>query len=236
MVSLREKMECSQEAKQVKLSATVMAHPDRQHLWEPLADSLGLPVTLDRYNSRWDTGSRSLLAYEQGATHHLVLQDDAVVPRDFMKGVERWLAYLPESVLCLYSGRLGVFRHLQSKLSTPPCFLYMNQIQWGVALVVPTKYIGGIVERGNKLSNVGNYDARISSFTWRNKIPVLYPQASWVDHKFTPSLVQGRRPDRHALEFIGEDSSLLDWADPEVGVPLIRCPEFWRTSVPRRAL
>lgn len=205
-----------------------MAHPSRSHLYEPLSEKLGIGITLDSRDDRWDTGRKSLLAYDSEATHHLVIQDDAVPAADLLLGIEAWLPHLPKSILCLYSGRLQTWRRIHARHAKPPCFLQMNDIQWGVALVVPTDCIDVLVKNGDRLTRVGNYDMRLGLANRATyKLPVLYPSPSWVDHAHTPSLVPGRSPSRHALNALTAEQSVLDWAVPG-DAPIIKCPDFNR--------
>ena len=79
------------------LSVAVMAHPKRADLIPALCDSIDadVPVVWDERNDRWDTGRRALLAFDPAATHHLVVQDDALVCRDLVAGLQRALPHVP---------------------------------------------------------------------------------------------------------------------------------------------
>ena len=215
----------------MKLSVAVMAHESRAHLWEPLVDSIGDAFAFvdDGTLGRWGNGRRCLLAYDPGATHHLVIQDDAVPALDLIAAIEAWLPHLPESILCLYSGRVRDWRRIHDARSKPPCWLQMKQIQWGVALVVPTRIIEDTVRVGDRMPRIGNYDLRLSEANLRmHKVPVLVPSPSWVDHAYAESTVPGRKPNRHALMSIPAEQSVFDWfPDPRYG-DIIRVPEFYR--------
>lgn len=220
----------------VKLHVAIMAHQDRAHLYEPLAEKLGAePLVDDGSLGRWGNGRRCLQSYDSAASHVMVVQDDAVVPVDLVDGVTWALEHLPPSILCLYSGRLRAWRRIHGHHAKPPCWLQMRNIQWGVALVVPTADVTRIVTLGDRLVKMDNYDARLGEANMRTaKLPVLYPSPSWVDHAYTPSLVPGRLPNRHALQFLGQDRSIMkDWGPEQA--PVIRVPDFVRTRVAAQA-
>lgn len=212
----------------VQVSAAIMAHPSRRKFIPSIQARLGryVPVVWDEIGDRWDTGRRSLLAYDPKATHHLVIQDDAIPAPDLMRGLELWLPRLPESVLCLYSGNIGSFRVIHRRAARPPCFLNMRQLQWGVAIVIPTKFIPAIVEMGDAMPEIGNYDMRIGMWCVENGVPVLYPQQCWVEHRTTPSLVPGRSARRRALS--PWQHSMTRWGRQMKKPLIIDCPEFSR--------
>lgn len=213
-----------------------MAHESRRHLWVPLRDSLrntGATGDIDVYEDdgsrgRWGNGRRCLVDYDPRATHHVVLQDDAVIPQDLIAGIEAWLDILPPSILCLYSGRVKPWRRIHARHAQPPCWLSMQSVQWGPALVFPTSAIPGLVAFADRLTQVGNYDLKLSEANkMTHRLPVLVPSPSWVNHAATPSLVPGRSGTRHALASLGPDDSVFDWA-PLGSARIIPVPEFAR--------
>lgn len=199
-----------------RLSAVIMAHPARASFVDELHTKLDgdLDVVWDTQNNRWDTGSRAMLAYDPAATHHLVLQDDAVIPYDLLAGVEQAITHTPPNgVLGLYMGksrpnRVAVQRLATRAHQTQASWIVMSQLHWGVGVVVPTHLIKSMVRWGNRRSDIVNYDKRMSRWFQRERIPVYYPWPSLVDHRRSPSLVPGRTSTgRHAHGFIGIRSS-----------------------------
>ena len=89
-----------------------MAHPRREGMVQQLLDELDrpVPVVWDQINDRHDTGIRAIEAFDPTASHHLVLQDDVLVCRDLLAGIERALRYIPQDEpMCLYVGRVKPF-------------------------------------------------------------------------------------------------------------------------------
>jgi hypothetical protein len=199
------------------VSVAIMAHPRRAAFVPELESALDRPPTVvwdDGSNSRWGTGRRALLAYDPTATHHLVIQDDAVIPRDLVAGVEAALTNTPGDVpLCLYVGKVRPYKEMVADYvarAENASWLVMDRLNWGVAVAVPTRHIDDLVawcDRGR----IPNYDSRMSTYFEANSIPVWYPWPSLVDHRESPSLVPGRgHAGRVAHQFIGADASALD--------------------------
>ena len=199
-----------------RVSVAIMAHPRREAFIPELQAALDCPATVvwdDGSNSRWGTGRRALLAYDPDATHHLVLQDDAVIPRDLVAGVEAALDHAPQDVpVCLYVGKVRPYREMVTEYigrAQDASWLVMDRLNWGVAVVFPTSIIDGLVEFCDR-ETIPNYDSRMSKWFEANNMPVWYPWPSLVDHRESPSLVPGRgHSGRVAHRFIGADTSAL---------------------------
>lgn len=198
------------------VSVAIMAHPKRAAFVPELEAALDRPAAVvwdDGSNSRWGTGRRALLAYDPTATHHLVIQDDAVIPRDLAAGVEAALRNAPADVpVCLYVGKVRPYREMVTEYvarAAGASWLVMDRLNWGVAIVLPTAMIDDLVVYCDTLS-IPNYDSRISAWFETNDIRVWYPWPSLVDHRESPSLVPGRGArGRVAHRFIGAETSAL---------------------------
>lgn len=225
------------------ISVAVMAHPARADMVPSVVDALDAEpvVVFDQKNNRWDTGRRSLLAYDPAASHHLVVQDDAILCRDLVAGLERALKHVPAaSPLGLYTGRLRP-RHRRvaamaaHSLEAGSPWLVMEGPWWGVAIVMPTHLIDACVAWGDDHPQIENYDTRITRFFAARRVDCWYTMPSLVDHRTDHrSLIPGRTGIRSAHRFIGADVSAtsIDWAVPPPGPPpsgLIRSP-FGRWS------
>lgn len=198
-----------------KLSVSVMAHRKRERFIPPLLDRLGIGddrVVWDRRDDRWDTGRRSMLAHDPDATHHLVVQDDALVPHDLIAGVEQALTRIPDgSPMCLYLSRWTRFWNARPEPPQERAWLTMHHIHFGQAIVMPVPLISTVIGWGDRRPEIANYDIRLGRWFAENKVPVWYPWPSWVDHRESPSLVPGRPSrNRHARWWIGQDASVLD--------------------------
>lgn len=217
-----------------RVSVVVMAHRKREQFVPDLLAALDRPaeVIWDQKNDRWDTGRRAMLAHAPDATHHLVVQDDAIVCRDLVAGVEKALQYVtnPERApLCLYVGRVTPYREAVEELVAAAgpgtSWLTMSQLNWGVGIVMPVGLIRRMVKWGDGRPDIANYDKRMSRYLQTLGVTVWYPWPSLVEHRDSPSLVPGRNSrGRHAHQFVGADRSALDlpYDGHQLAVPDLR--------------
>lgn len=195
------------------ISVAIMAHRKREQWVPELQDQLGdCEVVWDRHNDRHETGLRSILAYDPKASHHMVVQDDAILCRDLRAGVEQLIEFTDNHPVALYMGNVGpqaaALRAMVN--STTPRFVAGEGPHWGVAIALPTAHIPDLAAWYEK-QDIPNYDRRISRWYSKEKIECWYTAPSLVQHrKDNPSLVQGRNGGRQAVWFIGEDESALD--------------------------
>lgn len=197
-----------------RISASIMAHPKRAEFVSDLLADLDAPaqVVWDRGQGRWDTGSRALLTYPQDATHHLVLQDDAIVCRDLVGGLQGMLGTVPAGCpVCLYAGVYRKFIHTMNVeyMTAPFSWMVTPGILWGVGILIPTSDISDIISFCRDRPEP-NYDMKVSRYYEHvKKCGVWYPIPSLVDHRDGPSLIEGRKGGRRAWKFIGKHQSAL---------------------------
>ena len=105
----------------MKLSASIMAHPDRAEHVAALLDDLGRPVRVN-YDTEgpasgnadrgWRTARGGWVMYDPAADFHLLLQDDALVSADLLAGLEQALEHVPaDAVVSPYLGKGGATPH-----------------------------------------------------------------------------------------------------------------------------
>lgn len=209
----------------VKLSVTIMAHPRRSSMVAELSDLLDITPTVvwDHCEDRWDTGRRAWLAHDPSATHHMMIQDDAVVCQDLHAGVARLIGHLSASrqadpiFMCLYLGHK--YRKAPRAFDGETSWLHTT-LGSGVAIVAPTQHIREMIRFADQIPQTQNYDLRLGKWLFRRKIPVWHPWPSLVDHHESESLVPGRgSKSRCAWNFIGTEASALDFnPDNNIGV------------------
>lgn len=203
----------------MSLSAVVMAHPSRRRFVDELLARLdrSVEVVWDRHGDRWETGSRAMLAHDPAATHHLVIQDDAVPCRNLIAGAERAVAVAGDRPVSFYTGRVRPKQRIVTPLvkvarRRGSSWFEHDGPWWGVAIAVPVAHIREMTEWCNGYP-VANYDMRIWHYYQRQKIKCWYSVPSLVDHRpvsENPSLVRGRTSNRQAHWFIGADRSALE--------------------------
>lgn len=207
-----------------------MAHRKRARMVGELVDRLGVDadrVVWDRNNDRWDTGTRAWRHHDPDADWHLVLQDDAVVCRDLVRGLGKALDRVPASAtVSLYLGNKGVGRTAAALVPDGVSWVRMPRLVWGVAMCVPVYTITDMLRWCRSVTGIENYDTRVGLY-YRNAVswPSWHTWPSLVDHADSPSLI-GHRDGRNASRFIGAETSALQFdADGEVwSAPRHRIP------------
>lgn len=211
------------------LSVSIMAHPSRSAMVAELEAKLDYDpeVVWDEKSDRVDTGVRALRAFSTLATHHLVLQDDAVIPFDLVEGLAKIInnpVMRKDIPLCLYAGNVHQFAKFFRRKYEAGEFdwMQMKGLNWGVGVVVPVLDIEPLTNF-MLTRKEPQYDLRISRYYESRRQPVWYPVPSLVDHREGHSLL-GHGDGRHAWKFIGEDASALDFPTTArwVNLPLTR--------------
>lgn len=209
------------------VSAVVMAHPKRQHLIPYLWDELGdVAVVWDQLGDRWHTGRRAMAAFDPAAEWHLVVQDDAILCRDFLAGAGAVLKHAPAGPVSFYTGgysphAVEVERAVQETKRRGAHYLLMEGPHWGVAVAVPTVLIPEMLRGCEALKGVDNYDMRLQRYFTSRGYRCRYTIPSLANHRVgerNPSLVQGRGNSlgRTAHEWIGDRSATeIDWGAGE---------------------
>lgn len=222
------------------ISVAVMAHRSRETLVLDLVNSIDADVTVawDQKNNEWHTGRRALEAYNRDARWHVVLQDDAVVCRDLIGGLERALGHGPpaNAMVSLYFGRAkpynGRVARVARRAEEEGCsWITLPQLHWGVGLVIPTALLDDVLRTGDR-THVLEYDRRLSTVARKLGMPVWYTWPSLVDHRDEPSLLRHDGPEhRRAHRFEGADwSALTEWWEGQV----LRMPSANEQVQPRR--
>jgi hypothetical protein len=226
----------------VKLSASIMAHVDRSReateLWADLVYGVDRNVSIswdmiqpasgdaDRV---WGTArvGWSLGLATEGGTHHVLIQDDALVCADFLAGLEQALAFVPENAIV--SPYLGKAINVPTRWETVANrataagarWIRSDTVMWGVCLVMPTALIPEMVAWADKRSGRPD-DMRVGGFAKANGLEVWYPWPSLVDHRADmASLTKHRARDRVARRFHTGSALELDWSGPVVTDPVL---------------
>lgn len=196
-----------------------MAHPARAERAKKLAAELEIPIVWDQRNDVIDTCLRALMAYDATATHHLVLQDDAIVCRNLLAGLTRACEVAGEKrPVVPYLGSYGsgvdaVGRMGQRAALNGSPWVEASGPRWGVAVAHPVALLPELTGRYPGLS--GNTDdARISTIYRQMRTLCWFTVPSLVDHDDAlPSLTKPGWTGHHrrvAVRFIGADRSALD--------------------------
>ena len=201
----------------MRMDVKIMAHEKRREFIPDLVERLGITdddVVWDRIQNRWDTGRRAWEAIDQTAEWGCVIQDDALVCRDFIRGMETALEYVNDDVVVSpYTGTRRPMAHrveaaVRNARHHNASWIKMPSLNWGVAIVLPTRIIDDMLVWCDK-QKYPNYDRRIGRYAIDVlNMPTMCTWPSLVDHREVPSLV-GHGAGRTAHYFIGEDASAL---------------------------
>ena len=188
-------------------STSIMMHPSRVEYKDYLLSKLGeVPIAMDRGKGLWDTARRAWLMFDPTKDFHLVIQDDAIIGKDFYERAEKEIKEHPGSAFSFYFGNRKRFIKIAEKAEQQGG-ISMGWISWGVAICLPTQSIIEMIDYCEKLpaSYKKHDDTMIAKYLASIKMPVWYPMPSLVDHRTGESLVSSElEGGRKAFKFIGE--------------------------------
>lgn len=203
-------------------SGAIMAHPLRTHFVALLRARLpGAEVVMDRNHDRWDTGRRSMLVGVRSGSEqwHLVIQDDALLCRDFVTQAERALRSVPriEPVVSFYLSKTATFADAVTQATKSDCsWIAAPGPLWGVGVAVRQGCIAEMIAECDTYHDEPQYDLRMARFWESRNIHCLYSVPSLVDHRvgiLNPSLIKGRSSSkrRTAEWFLGAERHAPIW-------------------------
>ena len=215
----------------MEVIARIQAHPSRRHLYESLADAVGLPVELMLHASDppnpW-AGYQNCLRDLPDVSHVLVVQDDAVPCKNFAPAVEQiaqsnpdtpivlFLAHLPRRIanLALHAAkRRECYLEIQLRSND---FLPVVAILWPMEKA--REFLAWTEANPHKLGHKAPRSDDSVAGRWASltKQTIRFTVPSLIEHPdMEPSLI-GRKPSwgrdrgRVAL-FFAEDGLAYDW-------------------------
>jgi hypothetical protein len=219
----------------VRLSAAVMAHPDRGQEVTELVAALDRPVTIywdsegppsgsgDRV---WRTARGAWSLADPDADWHVLIQDDAAPCADFLAGLERALAFVPQDAVV--SPYLGTGRNVPIRWeamaraadTAGATWVRSQKLMWGVCIVLPVKLIGEMIAYADKRAGVPD-DMRVAGWAEKTSREVWYTWPSLVDHLAVPSLTKHKARERVARRWHGGSALEINWAGHAVTDPMM---------------
>lgn len=220
----------------MKLSASIMGHPDRAGSVNDLNDALGdwAPISWDQEGPPsgnadrvWRNARSAWLMHDPAADWHVLIQDDAVVCRDFLAGLEQALEHVPQSnaIVSPYLGTGGMVGQKWASLggradAAGASWVVAEKLMWGVCIAIPTRYIGEMIAFADRRVGVPD-DMRVAGWVKRTSREVWYTWPSLVDHRQVPSLTKHNAKERRALRHHTESAMKIDWSGPTVIEPML---------------
>lgn len=219
----------------MKVSCSIMAHPDRADHVDTLLDRLGVrvPIAWDQEGPAsgnadrvWRTARHGWLLHDPAADWHVLLQDDAAPALDLLPALEKALERVPpDVVVSLY---LGDGRHVPSRWaalattanSRHASWVRTLKLMWGVGLVLPTNAITDMIEQADRRAGVPD-DMRVAGWAERRGREVWYTWPSLVDHLPVASLTKHKATERTARRSHRTSALELSWDGPVVTDPML---------------
>ncbi len=176
----------------MKISYSIMAHPNRKEWAEELARELDCEIYWDTNNTIWHTCRGAWQLADRTSDYHFVIQDDAILCRNFKQRVqelvEKSIEHNGETAFQLYFGRGRFLLNKSDREKAIKQGYYVRTLcAWGVAIGMPTKLIDEMIRFGN-----GYYawqdDTKIKNFLKSKGIKTVFPTPCLVDHKWSPTL------------------------------------------------
>ena len=212
----------------MKVSVSIMAHPDRAEMVDQLRERLEQParVAFDlegpptRHPDRiWRTARRAWERFEDDADWHLLLQDDAVIADHLMEMLPAALSRVPQrSIVSLYVGGGRPLSSMWEKTTAEAnqvgaSWIVGPRALWGVALALPVPLIGDMLAYCDRQHGATD-DMRVGRWGQRSKLETWFTWPCLVDHPDGGSLV-GHGGGRTARSFQA-DARGSDWSGPVV--------------------
>ena len=127
-----------EEGPDIELAPIVMTHPQRLGAGMELAEGLGVPANVDwDRKGPWHNARQCWLTSPFGATHRLVIQDDAIPCEGFLDAARRAIKAKPEAILCFYTGRADMTRAAEVDGCS---WLALDTLIWGLGLCMPVAW------------------------------------------------------------------------------------------------
>lgn len=199
----------------IKLSIAVMHHPKRAHMLPALLDAIGAPATvITDHDSAgvWPTARRAWEAYDAEATHHLVIQDDVQLCRNFHQAAVNALTAQHRSPVTFYANR----KHIETAAANGVNWAVIPDGVWGPAFCLPTQHIKPWLVWCDEYvaPSFKHDDERLAMYLLSIEEPVWCTVPSLAEHLCaTESLLGQGNKNRVARRYIGDADPLeIKWS------------------------
>jgi hypothetical protein len=191
----------------VRVSIAIQAHPARSRYVDDLVRHLGpVPIAWARepFATREDTSptwtsKREALLLHDDAPFHCVIQDDALLGRDFRPRLEA-LVEAGDYVYGLFYRHKPNRDDLRQRARRAGDHFMAPGFLLGVGVVVPTAWVEDLVAYGDRVGGTRGDDFRMKRWMAARGLETYVPLPSLVDHRPGPSIV-GHNGDRVAWRF-----------------------------------
>ena len=217
----------------VVLSVCILAVPERRERARTLIEAIGAPpenieIVFDEYrDGPWVAGQRAWARRSADATHHLVLEDDALVCRDLYEGAKAMLRAVPDAPVMLYATTPhGADAAYRQACETGRRWVRTHGF-WTVAPILPAELIDPIFDWARTHTRRDwddSYDKRLSVAVQALGITSMVAVPSPVSHDWSIPSIRGHDHMKDVwqpIPSLGTASALdIDWhvgaADPVI--------------------
>lgn len=187
-----------------------MGHPKRFKNFSRMLDQLGdpsVPISVDNGIGLWGNCKQAWLLYDPTADFHVVLQDDAIICKNFKKLATEFIEKYnrPNRAFNFYFGTRANFNKNILADGKTAGFITLQRNCWGLAICLPTAEIRQMVEECDIMKHIPQDDIRIGRYLAKKKFDICYPMPSLIDHEAGESLVGDQGRFRKAVWFIDND-------------------------------
>lgn len=188
-----------------KISISIMAHPSREKFFGYLKSKLGdVPFAIDSDGvGIWENFKRAWMLHDPEAEYHIVVQDDMIIGKDFIKRAEELMT--EDKIYNFYMGQRPRFREVVDKaMADGTGFVTQTDICHEACWGMKTSRIKEMIEFCEKF-NPKN-DRVVNRYINEHKLEVYFPIPSYTSHRNEPSIhnFNKGRYAPGARHFIGE--------------------------------
>lgn len=199
----------------LSISAAVMAHPSRTEWAEALGKTLGCSVVYDRGQGLWDTARRALQAFDPAASHHLVVQDDAIMTADLLSELGFAAAVCGNHPIALYVGGAGghapdVTKAFDEAVRCGASWVRAPGPWWAVGVAHPVALLPEVLRIADTL-DIKADDARLTAAYQTLGTDCWYTVPCLVDHRDGPSIVREGKTATRKARLFAESAKQFDW-------------------------
>ena len=165
----------------------------------------------------WETAKLAWMdSFGKGSTHHLVLQDDVKVCKNFIDTVYSLIKAKPNDPMCFYANR----KVCEKAKEEDARWVSIPDGIWGQAVLLPVDMVQDFLmwEIEHIRPDFKHDDSRLAMYCVKKKTPVMCPMPSIVEHNGATRSVLGQsNKNKVARWFIGDNNSLdYDWKTGKV--------------------
>ena len=213
-----------------RLSIAIMAVPERRALVFELLEILNkrVPVLWDigHKGAKWNA-ERAWSSISGNATHHLVLQDDAIPCRNFISLAENALDHSDDALVTFFNPRKEIVKAKERGDS----WVRMTSFQWAQATALPVGRVSQFL-RWSKNSLSKEYphdDVALGIFAELADLPIYCTVPNLVDHRnpkeVKSDLGHNTPSSRTSYDFLADqDGYKIDWSKGLKNPLIIRYP------------